>query len=212
MKTLFKKLLKEMPLVGIFRGIQPEESESIVSVAIEAGIRIVEVPLNSPDPYRSIALLANRFHDNVLVGAGTVTSIEEVHAVAKAGGQIIVMPYAISEVVNEASKLGLVTIPGSVTPTEIRNMVVAGADAVKIFPAEMVSPKVVKSMCAILPSSLPLLPVGGINESNMKEYIDAGATGFGLGSSLYKVGDSAEVVSEKAKIAVEFMKKILISK
>lgn len=202
MKNRFSRAFREMPLIGIFRGITPIEVEAVVGAAIENGIRIVEVPLNSPDALLSIERLVKRFGNEVVIGAGTVTTLAEVLAVAKAGGQIIVTPYARSFVVKRAKELGLVAIPGALTPTEIAEMYDCGADGVKIFPAEMVTPTALKALRAVLPAALPLIPVGGISLENMAAYLSAGASGFGLGSALYRPGDSPASVAEKTAIYV----------
>lgn len=208
MGNRFSHIFKEMALIGIFRGITPAEAESVVGAAIENGIRIVEVPLNSPEPLLSIERLAKRFGDDAIVGAGTVTSVAEVVAVAKAGGQIVVTPYARSTVVKKAKELGLVAISGALTPTEIAEMYACGADAVKIFPAEMMPPPLIKAVRAVLPASLPLVPVGGIGLENMEAYLRAGANGFGLGSALYRAGDFPASVAEKAATLVRRMQEL----
>ena len=212
MKNRFLQVFQTMPLIGIFRGVTPVEVESVVGAAIENGIRIAEVPLNSPEALLSIERLAQRFGADAIVGAGTVTTVAEVLAVAKAGGQIIVTPYARGLVVEKAKELGLIAVPGALTPTEIAEMHACGADAVKIFPAEMVAPAIVKAMRAVLPATLPLLPVGGINLENMAAYLDAGANGFGLGSALYRPGDSAASVAKNAASFVQHMKVLSATK
>jgi len=212
MKSRFLHVLHEMPLLGIFRGVTPVEVEAVVGAAIENGIRIVEVPLNSPDALLSIERLVKRFGADAIVGAGTVTTVAEVLAVAKAGGQIIVTPYARSLVVEKAKELGLIAIPGALTPTEIAEMYACGADAVKIFPAEMVSPVIIKAMRAVLPATLPLLPVGGINLENMAAYLDGGANGFGLGSALYLPGDASASVAINAATYVQRIKELSAKK
>ncbi|MDH4018841.1 MAG: 2-dehydro-3-deoxy-6-phosphogalactonate aldolase [Xanthomonadales bacterium] len=208
MKKRFLRKLNEMPLIGIFRGITPEEAEAIVGAAIENGILIAEVPLNSPDPLLSIERLVKRFGDDVIVGAGTVTTVDDVIAVANSGGQIVVTPYARRDVVKKAKELGLAAVSGALTPTEIAEMHDCGADAVKVFPAEMVSPMMIRAMRAVLPKSLPLIPVGGINIENMADYLNAGANGFGLGSALYRKGDSAVIVAENVATFVRRMKEL----
>lgn len=208
METRFSYVFNEMPLIGIFRGVTPTEAESVIGTAIEKGIRIVEVPLNSPEPLKSIEQLEKRFGADVIVGAGTVTTVKEVIAVANAGGQIIVTPYARCAVVKKAKELGLMVISGALTPTEIADMYECGADAVKLFPAELTSPTVIKAFRAVLPSSLPLVPVGGITIENMAAYMNAGANGFGLGSALYRAGDSADSVAGKAAIFIRRMNEL----
>jgi 2-dehydro-3-deoxyphosphogalactonate aldolase len=190
--------LERWACVAILRGIRPAEALDIGTVLVETGFRIVEVPLNSPEPYASIMRLSKQFGDKILVGAGTVTDWEQVPKVADAGGRIIVMPHADGRVVEAARRRGLYVVPGFGTATEAFRMVEAGADAIKLFPAESNPPKVLKALRAVLPKNIPVLPVGGITTANMKDYWEAGANGFGLGSALYKPGDSAEKVAQAA--------------
>jgi 2-dehydro-3-deoxyphosphogalactonate aldolase len=190
--------LERWACVAILRGIRPAEALDIGTVLVETGFRIVEVPLNSPEPYASIMKLSKQFGDKVLVGAGTVTDWEQVPKVADAGGRIIVMPHADGRIVEAARRRGLYVVPGFGTATEAFRMVEAGADAIKLFPAESNPPKVLKALRAVLPKNIPVLPVGGITTANMKDYWEAGANGFGLGSALYKPGDTAEKVAQAA--------------
>lgn len=190
--------LERFACVAILRGIRPAEAPDIGAALVETGFRIVEVPLNSPEPYASIMKLSKQFGDKVLVGAGTVTDWEQVPKVADAGGQIIVMPHADGRIVEAARRRGLYVVPGFGTATEAFRMVEAGADAIKLFPAESNPPKVLKALRAVLPKNIPVLPVGGITPASMKDYWDAGANGFGLGSALYKPGDTAEKVAQAA--------------
>ena len=190
--------LKRWPLVAILRGIKPGETLDIGTVLVEAGFCIIEVPLNSPEPFASIIKLSKRFADTVLIGAGTVTNWEQVAKVADAGGKIIVMPHADERIVEAAKRRNLYVVPGFATATEAFRMIDAGADAIKLFPAEANPPKVLKALRAVLPVDMPVLPVGGITPGNMKEYWDAGADGFGLGSALYKPGDTAANVAQSA--------------
>ena len=194
----FSDWLKRWPLVAILRGIRPGEALDIGAALVETGFCIVEVPLNSPEPYASIVRLSKKFGDKVLVGAGTVTDWEQVSKVADAGGRIIVMPHADERVVEAARRRNLYVVPGFGTATEAFRMIEAGADGIKLFPAESNPPKVLKSLRAVLPANVPILPVGGINSTNMKEYWEAGAGGFGLGSSLYKPGDTPSKVAQAA--------------
>lgn len=196
----FNDWLKQCPLIAILRGVRPEEAIDITTQLQHHGIRIVEVPLNSPEPFSSIALLAGRFGSQMLIGAGTVLDPAQVAKVADSGGRIIVMPHAHAPVVEAAKKYGLFAAPGFATPTEAFAMINAGADALKLFPAEANPPKVLKAMRAVLPREIAILPVGSITPDNMQEYWHAGANGFGLGSALYKAGDSAQAVSEKAAV------------
>ena len=188
------------PLVAILRGVTPAEVIGIADALFEAGFRIIEVPLNSPDPLESIRLLAEKFAGNALIGAGTVLEVGAVRAVAEAGGRLIVMPHAGGAVVRAAKARGLIAVPGFATPTEAFAMLEAGADGLKLFPAEASPPAVLKAMRAVLPPAVPVLPVGGITPEKMAVYQDAGATGFGLGSALYKPGmPAAEVATNAAR-------------
>lgn len=204
----FDSLLEQTGLIGIFRGIRPEEAVEIVTASVEAGLKIVEIPLNSPQPLVSIEKLALHYGEEAIVGAGTVTSVTEVRQVADAGGRLIVTPYARVDVVEKAKALGLIAVPGALTPTEIAAMHDCGADAVKVFPADMMPPATLKGLRAVLPARLKLLPVGGIDLDNMKSYVDAGAAGFGLGSSLYRAGDQVESVALKAEAFISKMKEL----
>jgi 2-dehydro-3-deoxyphosphogalactonate aldolase len=194
----FADWLKRWPLVAILRGIKPGEAADIGATLVETGFCIVEVPLNSPEPFASIVRLSKRFGDKVLVGAGTVTDWEQVSKVADAGGRIIVMPHADVRIVEAAKRRNLFVVPGFGTVTEGFRMIEAGADGIKLFPAEANPPKVLKALRAVLPREVPVLPVGGITPGNMKEYWEAGADGFGLGSALYKPGDTAAKVAQSA--------------
>ena len=199
MKTeSFAGWLRRWPLVAILRGIKPGEAIDIGAVLVETGFCIVEVPLNSPEPFASIIRLSKRFGDKVLIGAGTVTDWEQVPKVADAGGRIIVMPHADERIVEAARRRNLYVVPGFASATEGFRMIEAGADAIKLFPAEANPPKVLKALRAVLPKEMPVLPVGGITPGNMKEYWEAGADGFGLGSALYKPGDTAANVAQSA--------------
>jgi 2-dehydro-3-deoxyphosphogalactonate aldolase len=195
----FAEWLKRFPLVAILRGIRPGEVVAVGEVLTEAGFRIVEVPLNSPEPYASIVKLSKRFGDDILVGAGTVTDWTQVTRVADAGGRLVVMPHSDERVVEAAKRRGLYAVPGFATPTEAFRMIDAGADALKLFPAEANPPKVLKAMRAVLPENMPILPVGGITPKNLREYWDAGADGFGLGSALYKAGATPAEVKQAAE-------------
>lgn len=198
MKT-FQDWLQRCPLVAILRGIRPDEALDVGAALAGAGFCIVEVPLNSPEPYESIARLARHHGDDVLVGAGTVMDADQVARVADAGGRLIVMPHADERVVEAAKRRGLLAVPGFATPTEAFRMIGAGADALKLFPAEANPPKVLKALRAVLPRDMPVLPVGGITPDGMEDYIAAGASGFGLGSALYRPGDTPEKVASAAR-------------
>jgi 2-dehydro-3-deoxyphosphogalactonate aldolase len=187
--------LSQCPLVAILRGVKPAEVVEIGAALADAGFAIIEVPLNSPQPLESIALLVKAFGERILVGAGTVMSADEVAKVSAAGGRLIVMPHADARVVGAAKTGGLCALPGFATPSEAFAMIAAGADGLKLFPAEANPPKVLKAMRAVLPKSIAVLPVGSITPDNMAEYWAAGANGFGLGSALYKPGATSAQVS-----------------
>jgi 2-dehydro-3-deoxyphosphogalactonate aldolase len=197
----FDRAMAQLPLVAILRGLKPAEAEAIGEVLVEAGFGLLEVPLNSPQPLDSIALLRKRFPD-ALAGAGTVLTAQEARDVAAAGGELIVAPNFSREVVVETVRLGMVSLPGIMTPTEAFAALDAGAHGLKLFPAELASPAVVKAMLAVLPKGTPLVPVGGIGANNLQGWHTAGAAGFGLGSSLYKPGDDAAAVRAKAAAIV----------
>lgn len=191
--------LDRCPLVAILRGVTPEEAVPIARVLEAEGFAIVEVPLNSPRPLESIARLAGAVGERMLVGAGTVIEPDDVDRVAAAGGRLIVMPHADAAVVARAKAAGAIAVPGFATPGEAFAMLRAGADALKLFPAEAAPPKVLKAMRAVLPADVPVLPVGGIVPDTMAAYVAVGATGFGLGSALYRPGDDAAAVGAKAR-------------
>ena len=193
-----KHILARCNLVAILRGVRPDEVEAIGAALEAAGVLIVEVPLNSPDPLVSIARLQQRFGATMLVGAGTVMSPADVDAIAEAGGRLIVTPHAAVDVVLAAKARGLIACPGFVTPTEAFACLAAGADALKLFPAEAQTPAVLRAMLAVLPKGTMVLPVGGIAPGNMQAWREAGAAGFGIGSAIYKPGDTPEVVAGKA--------------
>jgi len=199
---LLHRYLDQCPLVGITRGVTPDEAEAIGDAIYESGIRIIEVPLNSPAPLQSIELLAKKFGDDVLVGAGTVLDPSDVGQVWDAGGRIIVSPDTNIDVIAATASIGLVSSPGYFTPSEAFAAIRAGATALKLFPAEAASPAVLKAQLAVLPKGLPVLAVGGVTPDTMKPWLEAGAAGFGLGGGLYKPGQSAADTLDKAKAYV----------
>ena len=190
--------LQQLPLVAILRGLTPAEAPAIGRALTETGFVLLEVPLNSPQPLDSIAALAAQ-HPDLLIGAGTVMSATDVRDVHAAGGRLIISPHFDAEVVREALHLGLACMPGVATPSEAFAALRAGAHALKLFPAEMIGPGVVKALRAVLPASVPLLPVGGIGTGNMAAYRSAGASGFGIGSALYKPGQSVQPTAQQAQ-------------
>ena len=198
---MLRQLLADLPLIAILRGIRPQEVPAAADALTSAGFRIIEIPLNSPEPLESLRHLAGR--TGLLAGAGTVLSTAEVEAVAAAGGRLMVAPNADREVIAAAKRLGMVALPGVATPTEAFTALAAGADGLKMFPAEILPPKAVKAWRAVLPASIALLPVGGITPESMADYLAAGANGFGLGSALYKPGMSAAELGQRAKAFAE---------
>jgi len=198
----FNAHMDQLPLVAILRGLKPEEALDMGHAIVNSGFHILEVPLNSPDPLRSIQILAEAF-PHALVGAGTVTTAQQVRDIKAVGGQLIISPHLDDNVVCEAVNLGLISLPGVATPSEAFKAIALGAHGLKLFPAEMISPAVVKSMRAVLPGNIRLVPVGGIGTHNMADYRKSGASGFGIGSALYAPGKSAQAVGESAAAFVK---------
>jgi len=191
--------LGRCPLIAILRGVRPDECEAIVAALETAGITIVEVPLNSPRPFDSIERLARGFGGRLLIGAGTVMTRSEVAAVADAGGRLLVTPHADPALVRAAKSHGLLACPGFFTPAEAFALLAAGADAIKLFPAEAASPAMLRALRAVLPAGTAVLPVGGIDAASIPAWRAAGAAGFGIGSAIYQAGDGPETVAAKAR-------------
>ncbi len=196
---LFRESLRRFPLIAILRGVSADEVVELGNVLLECGFRVIEVPLNSPRPLQSIQRLRESLPADCIVGAGTVLSATQVREVASAGGQIIVMPHSDPSVIRAAKDAGLICAPGVVTPTEAFAALAAGADALKLFPAELVSPAVLAAMRSVLPPSTLMLPVGGITPESMQAYLKAGASGFGLGSALYRAGQTLDQTTANAR-------------
>lgn len=195
----FRTYIGECPLVAIIRGVQPDEAEDVGQALFEAGIRIIEVPLNSPAPLESIRRLSALLGERALIGAGTVLDPADVPRIADVGGRLIVSPNVYAPVIEATIAAGLLSSPGYFTPSEAFDALRLGAHCLKLFPAEGSSPAVVKAQRAVLPKDLPLLVVGGVRPDNMRPYLDAGATGFGLGSGVYKPGQTATEVLRQAQ-------------
>jgi 2-dehydro-3-deoxyphosphogalactonate aldolase len=202
MHPMFDQYFAQCPLIAIIRGVTPAEVEEIGDALFEAGIRIIEVPLNSPEPLKSIKKLANRFGDRALVGAGTVLEARQVAEVKAAGGQLIVSPDTNVQVISAAVAAGLVSCPGYFTPSEAFTALAAGAHALKLFPAEAATPSVVKAQRAVLPKEVPVLIVGSVKPDMMARWLAAGANGFGLGSGVFRPGNSAVEVLANARAYV----------
>ena len=205
---MIQPFLDRLPLVAILRGVTPEEVIAVAESLVDAGFVIIEVPLNSPRPLESIERLNAKYGEEILIGAGTVTSPGQVPDVAKAGGRMIVMPHGDAEVVRAAKAAGRACIPGVATPTEAFAALANGADALKLFPAELLSPAVLKSMRSVLPQATRILPMGGITPDSMAGYVAAGANGFGLGGALYRRGDDPQRVARNALDFVSAWKRI----
>jgi 2-dehydro-3-deoxyphosphogalactonate aldolase len=192
------RYLSPVPLIAVLRGITPEEIEAVGSALFDAGFRILEVPLNSPRAFESIRLLARRWGEQCLVGAGTVLAVADVARVREAGGRVIVMPHADEAVIREAKALGMLCVPGVATPTEAFAALAAGADGLKMFPAEALPPGALKAWRAVLPAATLVFAVGGMRPDNLEPYWRAGASGFGTGSNLYQPGVAPGAVREIA--------------
>jgi 2-dehydro-3-deoxyphosphogalactonate aldolase len=200
--------LEPLPLIAVLRGISPEEVDQVARVLFDAGFRILEVPLNSPRPFDSIGRLAQAHGARCLVGAGTVLRVDDVARVREAGGRVIVMPHSDLAVVREAKRHGMVCIPGVATPTEAFAAIGAGADALKMFPAEALPPAALRAWRAVLPKDTLVFAVGGMKPDNLGAYWEAGASGFGTGSNLYKPGTPADVVREVADAYAAAVRKL----
>lgn len=197
----WQEAMQSLPLVAILRGLSPAEASPVGRALTDAGLRLLEVPLNSPDPLDSIAALRATF-PQALVGAGTVLTVAQVRAVHAAGGQMVISPHFNPAVVDETRKLGMVSLPGVFTPSEAFAALAQGADALKLFPAELMPPAGIKALRAVLPAYALLLPVGGISPDRLASYLQAGANGAGIGSALYRPGQSAEQVGHNAQAFV----------
>ena len=197
--------LRPLPLIAVLRGITPQEVSGIAGVLFHEGFRILEVPLNSPRPFESIQILAREYGDRCLVGAGTVIAPSDVARVRDAGGALIVMPHGDTNVIRESKRLGVTCVPGVATPTEAFAAIAAGADGLKMFPAEALPPATIKAWRAVLPRDTLIFAVGGMKPDNMAPYWAAGADGFGTGSNLYApASDVATVRAAAAAYAAGF--------
>ncbi len=195
----FDAAFARCPLVAILRGLRPDEAPAVGEALVEAGFTLIEVPLNSPDPLESIRRLAHTLGGRALIGAGTVLTADEVAQVAAAGGRLIVSPNTDPAVIAASRLAGLASLPGFATPGEALLALRTGANALKLFPAEGASPKVLAAIRAVLPPAVRVLPVGGVTPDTMAEWSAAGAAGFGLGSALYRPGDDAATVATQAE-------------
>ena len=206
-----KNIINKLPLIAILRGIRPEECIDIGCELFKVGFRIIEIPLNSPEAFKSIEKLALKLKNGAIIGAGTILNMKQLKILSDAGGQLAVMPHTDLKIVEMAKKLNLICFPGVASPTEAISALDAGADGLKIFPAEMIIPKVLKSWKAILPKNTMLFPVGGIEPESIAPYVLAGATGFGIGSALYKPGKNVLEVVKKGRAFIKSWEKIKFS-
>jgi 2-dehydro-3-deoxyphosphogalactonate aldolase len=199
MHEALARAMTELPLVAILRGLRPAEAQAIGTELVDAGFRILEVPLNSPEPFASIRILADAFGSRALVGAGTVLDPDDVARLHDAGGALVVMPHTDPQVIAAAKAAGLACLPGVATPSEAFAALRAGADALKLFPAETLGPATLKAWKAVLPPDVAVLPVGGITPETMSPWHAAGAAGFGLGSALFRAGMTPVAVRSAAE-------------
>ena len=203
----FDQAAAQCGIIAILRGVTPAEVLDVTAALFEAGIRIVEVPLNSPEPFGSIEILAKKYESTMVVGAGTVLSVQDVQMLKNHGGQISVSPDCNVETIARAVALGLEPLPGVFTPTEAFSAIRAGAKNLKLFPAECAGPATIKAWKAVLPKHVQIHAVGGVTPDNMAQWLAAGAGGFGIGSSLYKPGATLSTISDSARKLVAAWKK-----
>ena len=208
-ETEFETCLGAMPLIAILRGLAPSEAKDVGEVLCEAGFRLIEVPLNSPDPLRSIRILSTVLEGQAMIGAGTVLAGSDVPVVAKAGARLVVAPNFDPEMVRMARECGCVPLPGIMTPSEAIAALNAGAGALKLFPAEALGAPFVNALRAVLPPEAKLVPVGGISPQSMADYWRAGAAGFGVGSALYKPGKALATIAESARVFVDRARELM---
>ncbi|HEX4177550.1 MAG TPA: 2-dehydro-3-deoxy-6-phosphogalactonate aldolase [Rhizomicrobium sp.] len=199
-------LLVELPLVAILRGVTPDRIEGVAAALFEAGIRAIEVPLNSPDPFKSIEILAKAYGDRCLTGAGTVLDTANVDRVADAGGKLLVTPNTNPAVIARGVEKQMVVMPGFYTPSEAFAAIAAGARTLKLFPAATAGTAHLKALLAVLPKDVPVYAVGGVGAGNMKEWRWAGAAGFGMGADLFKPDYSDEEIATRARQSVAAFK------
>ena len=194
-----------MPVIAILRGVRADEVVPVAEGIMAAGVTLIEVPLNSPDPFISIGLLAAHCGDRAIIGAGTVLSVDDVERCRGAGSQLIVSPNMRTDVIAATVTAGMISAPGCMTPTECYAALEAGADVIKLFPGELASPASVKALRAVLPASARLLVVGGVTQDNVGAFLDAGANGFGVGGSIYRAGYSAAQARTNAAACAQLL-------
>ncbi|GAB2504802.1 2-dehydro-3-deoxy-6-phosphogalactonate aldolase [Microbulbifer agarilyticus] len=207
----FHQALEACPLIAIIRGVTPDEVDMVANTLLDAGVRAIEIPLNSPiDPLKSIERLASimdSYGEPTICGAGTVLTVDQVQSVQNAGGKIIVSPNCDPEIIQATIDRDLISVPGCLTPTEAFSALKAGANVLKMFPVADFPAQYLTSLGAVVPKEVLTLAVGGITDTNMEEYWKAGARGFGLGSNIYAAGDNASQIADKARIMVDAAKR-----
>lgn len=196
-----------MPIIAIVRGVKPEDAVAVAEVVYKAGIRVIEVPLNSPNPFLSIRNISEVFKDKMIVGAGTVTTCEEVQKLKDAGGELVVSPNTDTDVIKTSKTLGMLSYPGVMTVSECFQALNAGADGLKLFPANVVGKAFIQAAKVVLPKATKIFAVGGVDSNNMQEWRNSGVDGFGLGSSIYKPGMSLNEVAQRCEDAAAIFKK-----
>lgn len=206
LRLRWQQAMQSLPLIAILRGVKPDEVVEVATVLLDCGFRLIEVPLNSPDPFASVANLRAAMPEDVVVGAGTVLTPEQVQACKEAQCEIIIAPNFNPAVGKDAISQNMLYCPGVATPSEAFAAIETGADALKLFPAEIITPAAVKAMRAVLPPETILLPVGGVSKANIADYLQAGASGFGTGSSVYKPGISLSALKAGAQELVEVVR------
>lgn len=200
---MFHTLKDRLPLVAILRGLEPERAVAVAETLIDAGFDILELPLNSPSPFESIAAIVEACGDRALIGAGTVMTVDDVKHLAQTGAQLVVSPNCNRAVIEHSVAAGMVCLPGVLTPTEMFSALDAGATGLKIFPAELMPPSGIKAVRAVLPKDCPVYVVGGIDAGNMRQFLAAGATGFGMGSAIFRPGKAIEAIAADARALIE---------
>lgn len=198
----YTETLARLPLVAILRGITPADVLGVAEVLLQSGISIIEVPLNSPDAFVSIESLLKLYKGKAIIGAGTVLTVTDVNRLADMGADIVISPNADVAVISATKAKNMLSVPAFFTPTEAFAAIAAGADGLKLFPAELSGPSGLKAMKAVLPPAMPIFAVGGVNDDNMAAYLNVGAAGFGIGTSIYRPGDTPDITALKAKALI----------